>query len=152
MLNALRALVAATPVVLVLGGILFMSRNPEVGAPADPTECTKDDCPNVLRLTAEDEERMHRLALKTETTIDMLDGRLAVAEAAARFLELCSSDPESLENMRHASAADTDEEKALDQLLSFARIQAIRQPERYAAAFAQAQQWAKSHESSRPAH
>jgi hypothetical protein len=151
-LSALRALVAATPVVLVLGGIFFMSRDPEPGAPHDPTECLEDGCPTVLTLTAEDEERMHRLALKTETAIDLLDGRMTVADAAARFLELSASDPESLDNMRKASEGSTDEEKALDQLLAFARIQAIRQPERYAAAFAQAQQWAKSHERSRPTH
>jgi hypothetical protein len=72
-LLALRALVAATPAILVLGAIFFMSRDNDLGAPKDPTECT-DDCPTVRMLTPEDEERMHRLALKTETAIDMLDG------------------------------------------------------------------------------
>jgi len=145
-LSALRALVAATPVVLVLGGIFVMSREPEQGTLDDSTECTEAMCPSVLRLNGQDEERLHRLALKTETAADMLDGRLSVAEAAARFLELSASDPESLENMREASAGTTDEDKALDQLLKFARVQARREPARYAAAFAQAEQWAKSNE------
>jgi hypothetical protein len=72
-----------------------------------------------------------------------------VDEAAARFLELSASDPASLEHMRKTSAGNSDEEKALDQLLSFARVQSVRQPTRYATAFARAEQWAKSNERAR---
>src|SRR5262245_53562792 len=102
-------------------------------------------------VSAEDEDRMQRVAIKEETALDMLDGRLTVEEAAAQFLEVASSDPASLEYLR-LSPGDTDEERALFQLVSFARIQAGRQPQRYGAAFARLEQVAKSLEKPKFVH
>lgn len=150
MVSALRALIAITPAIFVLASIFFMSSDTDLGSAKGTTVCAEDDCVSVQLASAQDQARVHRLALKTETAIDMLDGRLSVDDAAARFLELSASDPESLEHMRQSCSGATDEEKALDQLLAFARVQAVRQPKRFAAAFEQAKKYARSNELDQP--
>jgi len=149
--SALRALLTcAIPVLVLAGSFLASHRGQEVVArSAHPG--TSSGIETVKPLTTEDEERMHRVALKEETALDLLDGRMTVEEAAAQFLEVSSSDPESLENMRLAPG-DSDQEKALSQLILYARVQAGRKPQRYADALARVEQSAKSLEKPRIVH
>jgi len=148
--SALRTLLTVALPVLLLAGSLLISRYGQAGS----MKRVDDDTPSVVTMqavSAEDEDRMQRVAIKEETALDMLDGRLTVEEAAAQFLEVASSDPEALENMR-LSPGDTDEERALFQLISFARVQAGRQPKRYGAALARVEQAAKSLEKPKHIH
>jgi hypothetical protein len=128
-----------------------MSRQTRAGAVGDRQDTASPEMETMLWLSPGDEERMHRVALKQETVLDMLDGRLTVAEAADRFLEVSSSHPESLEHLR-LSPGENDEEKALSQLVTFARVQASRRPQRYEAALARVEQAAKSLQKPRYVH
>jgi hypothetical protein len=149
--SALRTLLtAALPVVLLVGSLLI-SHYGQDRALNDAEDAKTPDIETMYAVSPEDEDRMQRVALKEETALDMLDGRLTVEEAATQFLEVASSDPASLENMR-LSPGDTDEEKALSQLVSYARVQAGRQPQRYRAAFARVEQVAKSLERPKLVH
>jgi hypothetical protein len=148
--SALRTLLTVALPVLLLVGSLLLSQYGQAGdikEVEDATPAIQTMCP----VSAEDEDRMQRVALKEETALDMLDGRLTVEEAAAQFLKVASSDPESLEYMRLAPG-DTDEERALFQLISFARVQAGRKLERYGAALARVEQTAKSLEKPKHVH
>jgi hypothetical protein len=146
--SALRTLLTVALPVLLLVGSLLISQYGQAGA-IKGVEDAKPDVQTMYAVSAEDEDRMQRVAIKEETALDMLDGRLTVEEAAAQFLKVAASDPESLEYLRLAPG-DTDEERALFQLISFARVQAGRKPQRYSAALARVEQTAKSFE--RPKH
>jgi len=149
--SALRALITcAIPILFLAGSLLISHRGQEVVAKSAHQE-SSSGVETVKPLTLEDEERMNRVALKEETALDLLDGRLTLEEAAAQFLEIASSDPESLDNMRMAPG-DTTEEKSLSQLISYARVQAGRKPDRYADALARIERSAKSLEKPKVVH
>ena len=67
--------------------------------------------------SAEDQERLHRVALKLEAVDDLMDRRITLAEAVERF-EALDAAPEALSNMRASLAGNTDTERALNQVLS----------------------------------
>jgi hypothetical protein len=139
--SSLRILFAWSPAAIVLLGILLLSGNGEPGAPDAASELPVEE--EMQSVSAADQDRVHRIALKQETVIDLLDRRLTVHEAVQRFLEISSSDPESLDHLRKA-VGDTDEEKALHQLIAFARTHANRNAARFQEGFEHAQQVAQS--------
>ena len=151
MLSALRALIGAMPAILVLAGIFFMSRDAELVPTTTANARRRKPKPFNSRRPRTSRECTGWCS-KQEAAIDMLNGLLTVDDEAARFLELSASDAKSLEHLRESTAGRTDEEKALQQLLAFARVQSARDPKRYANAYAQAEQLVKSRETIRDAH
>jgi predicted component of type VI protein secretion system len=93
--------------------------------------------------SAEDQERLHRVALKLETVDDLMDRRITLAEAVERF-EALDAAPEALSNIRASLGGNTDAERTLNQVLSFARVRASQQPKRYNAALARLEAEARS--------
>lgn len=76
---------------------------------------------------------MQRMAVRTETVRDVIDGRVTFEEGARRFVELNRALPAHLADyMCERYPARTDEERAERQLISFLRL--IREPEAVALA------------------
>ena len=140
--STLRAVLAWSPAVIVLLGILLLSRNGETSKAEDDRNSSVDE--PIIGLSTADQDRVHRIALKQETAIDMLDGRFTVEEATQRFLEISASDPECLDHLRRSARGATDDDKAFNQLMMFARIQARSDPQRFRAALDRAEQVAQS--------
>jgi hypothetical protein len=90
-----------------------------------------------------DEERLHRVALKLETIDDLLDGLLSLDQAVERF-ETLSVSAETQANLRASVGGDSDGERAVNQVLIFARVRAAQEPQRFAAAIARLESEAKS--------
>jgi hypothetical protein len=138
-----RAAICAAPTVLVLAGSAWLAQRSntelESAREADPTGGV-----TVVWPSAEDNERLHRVAVKQETVVDLLDGRLSFDAAAERFWELTSSSPEALAQLRDKKLGDSDEERVRNQLLVFARVQAARDRGRYAAALARVEDEART--------
>lgn len=128
-----RALVGVAPALLVLVGSLALSR--EYRREAESSDKARSNSETMIWPSAEDEERLHRTALKQEAIEDLLNGRLTLAEAVERF-EMLSASPEAQTNMRLSVRGSTDEERALKQVLAFARIRAAQEPKRFDAALA----------------
>jgi len=103
-----------------------------------------DNSEVIVANTPADEDRMHRVALKHEAVVDLLDGRLTLNEAVARFRAVTTGSAEALANLRESGAATTDEERVVDQVLAFARVQASRKPLRYGPVMARLESEAKS--------
>jgi hypothetical protein len=88
------------------------------------------------RFDQEIDRAMQRVAVRTETVRDVIDGRVTFDEGARRFVELNRSLPAHLaEYTCQRYPARTDEERAARQLISFLRL--TREP----AAFALAEEW-----------
>lgn len=129
-----RAALCAAPTILVLAGSAYLgdrSRGERARPPAD------DRTPGEIMIatTADDEDRIHRVALKYEATVDLLEGRMTFDEAVARFWEVTSGSPESLTFLHEATDGTTDEERIIHQVVAFARVQAAKDPQRYRAIF-----------------
>jgi hypothetical protein len=131
-----RALIGVAPALVVLVGSFALSRQ-------YMREVKRAESEVVIRYggevmippSAEDQERLHRVALKLETVDDLMDQRITLAEAVERF-EALDAAPEALGNMRASLSGDTDAERALNQVISFARVRASQQPKRFNAALA----------------
>ena len=79
--------------------------------------------------SADDEDRIHRVALKHEAVMDLLDGRLTLDEVVARFCVVTADSPEALANLRECGDGTTDEQRFIHQVVAFARVQAGRDPQ-----------------------
>lgn len=75
-----------------------------------------------------DEDLVHRVALKQECTLDLLDGRLTLDEAVERFRIISS--------MTGTNESD-DSSRCLKQVISFVRAHAARNPVRFQASCSQ---------------
>ena len=139
MLLSPRAGLCAAPALIVFLGtcltVNLVEREPAAG-PAPERVASGELLPPLSALSAEEEDRVHRIALKQEIAVDLLDGRITLADAVARFGELAASDPEALEHLRQAGAGETDDQRAVYQVLAFARGQAARHRGRYAGTLA----------------
>ena len=126
-----RAVIGVAPALflLVAGALLIQKYRPDAKSDAEVAD------PGVP-LTADDEERMHLAVLKQETAVDVLDGRLTLAHAASRFLHWSTTSPRSIDYLRDHYVGATEEEKAVNQVISYARIHASRNAGRYTEAFA----------------
>ncbi len=117
-----RAGMFAVPALVVFVGSYLMAR-PTPDGPTASDRPPDDHRVSVERPTAEHEESLHRVARKQETAADLLDGRLTLAEAVARFREVSTSTPAAIDNLRQNSAGPTDEARLVHQVLSFVRSQ-----------------------------
>jgi hypothetical protein len=108
-----RALIGVAPAVVVLVGSFWMSRN---SARPEPREDGSGSHSEVMtRLTPEDEDRLHRVALKEETIDDLIDRRVSLAEAVDRF-EMLAGPVAFLTN-----PGETPRERAVWQIMSYIR-------------------------------
>jgi hypothetical protein len=130
---SLRALAGVTPALVVVGGSFWLGRMCLQESARMETVVSKVESETMLRPTPEDEDRLHRVALKQETAEDLLDGRLTFAQAIDRYVTLLNSsdDPQG--------PGETETDRAANQLLSFARVRATRDPQRFAERMAQLQ-------------
>jgi hypothetical protein len=139
-----RALIGVAPALVVLVGSFALSRQyvrDVKRAEADVVVRYGGDV--VVGQTAEDQERLHRVALKLEAVDDLMDRRITLTEAVERF-EALDAAPEALSNMRASLAGNTDTERALNQVLSFARVRASQNPKHFNAALARLEAEARS--------
>jgi hypothetical protein len=130
-----RAALCAAPTILVLAGSAWLaehSRGERARRAAE--ECARGEV--VIPTSAVDEDRMHRVALKHEAVLDLLDGRMTFDQVAARFWDVTAGSAEGMTNLRESPEGSTDEQRIVHQIVAFARVQAARNPRRYGAALA----------------
>jgi hypothetical protein len=138
-----RAALCAAPTILVLAGSAWMASH--ACQVRDRAAAAKEfDCEIIIENTPADDDRMHRVALKHEAILDLLDGRLTFDEAVARFRDVTAGSAEARANLRESGAGTTDEERVIEQVLAFARVQAARKPLRYGPAMVRLESQAKS--------
>jgi hypothetical protein len=140
--SALRAALCAAPTIIVLAGSAWIAQVAD-GKP-ERASASVPDQETVNWPSREDEDRIHRLAIKQEAAADLLNGLLTLEETIARFRDVIDSSPECLNNLRLTVPGDTDEERIVNQIVLFARVHAGTDPHRYAAARARLEQQAKS--------
>ena len=143
MLSTWRAALCAAPTILVLAGSAWMASH-ACQARDRATAAAEPDCEIIIANSPADEDRMHRVALKHEVVLDLLDGRLTFEEAVARFRDVTGGSAEALANLRESGAGTTDEQRVVEQVLAFARVQASRKPSRYGPAMVRLELEAKS--------
>jgi hypothetical protein len=139
-----RALLGVAPALVVVAGSFVLSRaclreSKSPGA-ADPTSERSEI---IARPSAEDEERLHRVALKQEAVEDLLNGELTLAETAERF-EMLSTSAEAQANLRTSGRVDPDVDPAMSQVLAFARIRAAQDLPRFGTVLARLEAEARS--------
>ena len=128
-----RALLGVAPALFVVAGSFALARHHGPDGSPDGTLSSDSVAETVSFLSPQDEERLHRVALKQETAEDLLEGRLTLAEAVDRFYTY-SSAPESLANLRASLGGRSDRERVMNQVLSFVRTRVSQEPDRYALA------------------
>jgi hypothetical protein len=132
-----RALLGAAPALIVLSGSFLLSREclSEANRPERQDRSVVGSRPEtVLAATAEDEDRLHRVAIKDETVDDLFCDRLTLEDAVARFEMLTAAAEAGGGSSGGPSGTPT--ERAVYQVLCFARVQARHKPERFAAPLA----------------
>ena len=151
MVGLWRAALCAAPGIIVLAGSAWLAdraREEHVQAAAG-----REDREVIVATSAADDDRMHRVALKYEAVIDLLDGRLTLDQVLTRFWDVTAGCPEALANLRHGrTATTTDEECLVQQVLAFARVHAARHPKRYGPVFARLESAAQSRSAESHAH
>ena len=135
MLPSPRALLGVAPALVVVAGSFVLARHHNREAALAETAESQNCVETVCFVSPRDEDRLHRVALKLETAEDLMDGRLSLDEAVERF-ETVSAAPESLANLRAALRGRSDRERAVNQVLAFARTRASQEPARFATALA----------------
>jgi hypothetical protein len=133
------------PALVVVVGSFVMSRAclRETGRPTGDGDKASANGEIVALPSTEDEDRLHRVALKQEAVEELLDGQLRLAEAVDRF-EMLSTSAEARANLRTAGRADPEADPAVSQVLAFARVRAATDPRRYAAMLARVEAEAHS--------
>jgi hypothetical protein len=128
-----RAALCAAPALLVFAGSFLIadranrpSRNGSDRGPGGSTQET------VVAVSPEDEERLHRLAIKQETAIDLLEGRLTLDQAVTRFMEVSCDSPEQMQFVQLHDSESSERERYLMQVLAHARSHANHARGRYA--------------------
>ena len=141
-----RALVGVAPALVVVAGSFLLGRvclkqRDELRDKDVDVVAVRGE--TMLWPTKDDEDRLHRVALKQETAEDLLIGRLTLAEAIERYETLAAGadGPQG--------PGDTDAERAINQVLSFARIRAAQAPQRYAARKAELESEARTYATTR---
>ena len=124
-----RALLGVAPAVVVVVGSFALARHHDRPDNTD-AEFAHNYGEMIEFPSVQDEDRLHRVALKQETVEDLLDGRLALAQAIDRF-EAWMSVRESGENVRTLVSGRSDRERAINQMMSFVRIRASQEPARF---------------------
>ena len=136
-----RAALCAAPTIIALSGSAWLAYHASGQRPA-ATEF--EDGETVVMMSPADEERMHRVALKHEAVMDLLDGRITFDDTLTRFWEVNAGSAESLANLREVGLGATDEERIIQQIVTFARVEAARYPGRYEVALAAVEHEAQS--------
>jgi hypothetical protein len=72
------------------------------------------------RLTSEDDDILHRIAIKESIITALIDRRITLADATAQFMELNSARPEYMTALRNAFPGETDLEKVARNVIAFA--------------------------------
>jgi hypothetical protein len=129
-----RALLGAAPAVIVLAGSFLLSRTclSEADRAEGPSAASVGSRGETVQpATAADEDRLHRVAIKDETVDDLLCGRLTFEEAIARF-ELLAASAEAGDAPSARVGGNTATQRAVYQVLSFARVRANHRDEQYA--------------------
>lgn len=137
-----RAALCAAPTMLALAGSAWLGYDARARAVASAAD--RVECKIVIAVSPADEDRMHRVAIKHEAVMDLLDGRMTIDEALARFREAMGGSPEAMANLREGGFAASDEDRVIQQLVAFARVQADRDPRRYRPVLARLEQEARS--------
>jgi hypothetical protein len=130
-MSAPRAALFAAPALIVLAGSYLIAQHAqsrgdgyENGAPVRGQE-------TVVWVSEEDEERMHRIALKQEAATDLLEGRLTLDETVQRFIDVSAGTENPFDN----DVVDP-RERFLMQVIAHIRTIAYHWPGRYDSAVA----------------
>ena len=81
------------------------------------TECERE----AGELARKEQVILRRTAVRAETVADLVAGRIDAADAARRFVELNRTCPDALRRVRQLYAGDTDEQRAVWQLVAHVR-------------------------------
>jgi hypothetical protein len=140
-----RALFGVAPALIVFVGSFVLSRQSVRDSVLETADGAVEPSRSetIVWPTAEDEDRLHRVALKQETVDDLLEGRLTLTEAIERFESLTTSD-EAISNLRVSGGGETDAERTRNQLMAYARVRVAMEPKRFEAALARLEASTKS--------
>lgn len=116
--------------ILLAAGVIVAKTALENDLPLAPRVADPEGT-ELRHLSADDEDRVRRIAMKHEAIADLFDDRLSPEAALERFWDLTATCPESLNNLRSGVAGSSDEERVANQLVSFARTHAEREPAKH---------------------
>ena len=133
-----RALFFSVPALIVLVGGYYVA--PKVSPIEEDVQPGSSYSALIDWPSEKDEDLMRRVAIKQETTLDLLDGRLTLREAVDRF-RLLSTPTAS------GSFESLDDSRFVAQVISFARSHAARDPGRFHATLLQIESATRSKES-----
>jgi hypothetical protein len=134
-----RALIGVAPALVVVAGSFLLSRaclrqaDRERDADVAAVHASGE---LMVAPSPQDEDRLHRVAVKQETVEDLLNGQMTFAEALDRFEVLTAP----------AGSGEADSGRAVNQLLAYLRIRAGREPERFAGRLAELESEARAHQ------
>lgn len=135
---SLRACLGTAPALVVVAGSFLLSRVYFNEVERDRQRRLSPDNlagETIVGVSAENADRMHRVALKEETVTDLLEGRLSLAAAVQRFEQMARLDENG--DIAGARFGGSGTRQILYQIQSFARSQAACFPERLGPQFAQ---------------
>ena len=139
-----RALLGVAPALVVVAGSFVLSRAclRESSGPGAASQIAERS-EIIARPSAEDEDRLHRVALKQEAVEDLLNGELTLAETLERF-EMLSTSAEAQANLRSSGLVDPDVDPVVSQVLAFVRIRAAQDHARFGVVLARLEAQAHS--------
>jgi hypothetical protein len=127
----------------VTAGAILLSRHATV-SPVAPDRISAAGPDNMLEPMFLDNDVARLAYEKQAVALDLLCGRCTLDEAADEFYNLSLPVPGSLDRLRTMWPGRTDHERAMVQVLSFARSLARREPERFGEAIARIESQANS--------
>jgi hypothetical protein len=130
------ALFAAPALIVFVGSYLIANHAERRSASGLGEPISHHQQETIVCVSAEDEERLHRIALKQETAIDLLNGRLTLDEAVMRFVEISSSGGDEAALPQMDSIGLTERERFIHQVIAHARSHVNHGRGRYDAALA----------------
>jgi hypothetical protein len=131
-----RALLGVAPAAIVLVGSFWMSRSSARNELPDDGGGARSEL--MTGLSLDDQDRLHRVALKEETIDDLVERRVSLAEAVDRF-ELLAGPVSFL-----SVPGETRTERAVRQIISYVQKKFAKNPDEIAARLAEIESEARA--------
>ena len=135
-----RVALCATFTIASLAGAVLVAKSAAAPRPQPPV------IENTFWPDAETEERVHRVALRQETIDDLMNGQVTLEAAVERFWDLSTGSEGALISLRNTIPGETDEQRVVNQVLTFAKVHASKEPGRFDTRLAQLRAEAHSFE------
>ena len=118
-----------------------------VTKPAPPQVDAKAEAEEEISFSPPDDatnECINRISKKEAVVSAMMAGDVSLPAAVQRFEELTAESEEALALMRRVGRGETDQEKLLRQVLAYAHLYRVREPDIYSTRWAQLESEARS--------